>query len=251
MKPSVVIDCFPSSVSKYGEEFAVVTIDVIRATTSAITAVETGRRCFVAATLEEAHLLRQNLGNALLAGELHGDVPPGFDLNNSPAQLAEPDSEGRPIVLLSTSGTHLMCLAAAHDGAYVACLRNYKAVAEAIVGEHEKVVVIGAGSRNEFREEDQMCCAWVTEELLNCGYSTEDRSTEEIVKRWSAASPEACLVSNSVKYLQRTGQLQDLDFVLSHINDVNSAFVVAGREVLMAAPHSRLAHAAQFDEVAA
>ena len=77
------------------------------------------------------------------------------------------------------------------------------------------------------------------------------RNTEEIVKRWSAASPEACLVSNSVKYLQRTGQLQDLDFVLSHINDVNSAFVVAGREVLMAAPHSRLAHAAQFDEVAA
>jgi 2-phosphosulfolactate phosphatase len=252
MKPTVVIDCFPSSVSKFEKDYAIVTVDVVRATTSAITAVLAGRRCFAAADLEEAHLLRRSLGNALLAGELNGDVPPGFDLNNSPAQLAEPDCESRPIVLLSTSGTQLMCLASTHQAAYVACLRNYLATAEALIGQHAKVAVIGAGSRNEFREEDQMCCAWIAEELLNCGYSPENAVTEQIVKRWSGAPPEACLVSNSVKYLRRTNQLEDLDFVLTHINDVDSPFVISGREVAMAAPNSRLVpSAAQFDEVAA
>src|SRR5690242_2129472 len=231
MRPSVVIDCFPASASNYGEEYAIVAIDVIRATTSAITAVLAGRRCFPAATLEDALLLRRTLGDALLAGELNGDMPAGFDLNNSPAQLAELDEGEAPIVLLSTSGTQLMCLAAGHEGAYIASLRNHEAVAAAIIGRHEKVAVIGAGSRNEFREEDQMCCAWIADELIKAGYRAENDSTNEIVKRWRGASPEACLVSNSVKYLRRTGQLADLEFILGHINDVNSAFILSGGEV--------------------
>ena len=252
MKSSVVIDCFPSSVQKYDRSHAVVVIDVIRATTSAITAVLAGRRCFPASTLEEAHLLRQQLGNALLAGELNGDVPAGFDLNNSPAQLAEPDAELRPIVLLSTSGTQLMRLAADHEAAYVACLRNYTAVAEALAGQHEKIAIIGAGSRNEFREEDQMCCAWIGEQLMDAGYQPQDSRTEEIVRRWSGAAPEACLVSNSVKYLRRTGQLADLDFVLSHINDVDLPFAISEGEVVALAPAlSLVPEAQQFGQVAA
>ena len=43
MKPRVVIDCFPSSVAKYRTGYTVVAIDVIRATTTAITAVLSGR----------------------------------------------------------------------------------------------------------------------------------------------------------------------------------------------------------------
>ena len=251
MIPSVVIDCFPSSVSKYGAEYAVVAIDVIRATTSAITAVLAGRRCFPAATLEDAHALRQKLGNAVLAGELGGQVPPGFDLNNSPAELAELKADERAIVLLSTSGTQLMCLAAAHEAAYIASLRNYRAVAGAIAGRYEKVAIIGAGSRNEFREEDQMCCAWIAEELIQCGYVSENSSTSDMVRRWAGASVEACLISNSVQYLRRTGQLADLDFVLTHINDVESAFIMSNGEVVAADAVAYLRNTPQYEQVAA
>jgi 2-phosphosulfolactate phosphatase len=251
MKPSVVIDCFPSSVSKYGEEYAVVAIDVIRATTSAVTAVLAGRRCFPAATLEDALQLRRTLGGALLAGELNGDVPAGFDLNNSPAQLAELEESEAPIVLLSTSGTQLMCLASTHAGAYIASLRNHEAVAAAMIGRHEKIAVIGAGSRNEFREEDQMCCAWIADELIKAGYRAENDATDAIVKRWRGAPPEACLVSNSVKYLRRTGQLADLDFILSHINDVNSAFILSAGEVMRMETTALVDEAEQYGQVAA
>jgi 2-phosphosulfolactate phosphatase len=92
--------------------------------------------------------------------------------------------------------------------------------------------VIGAGSRKEFREEDQMCCAWIAEELINAGYQAESRQTDEIVERWSGAPPEACLEGNSARYLRRTGQLRDLEFVLQHINDVECAFVMSDDEVI-------------------
>ena len=49
---------------------------------------------------------------------------------------------------------------------YVACLRNYSALIAYLAAHHPMVAVIGAGSRGEFREEDQLCCAWIAEGLL-------------------------------------------------------------------------------------
>ena len=54
MDRSVVIDCFPESAEKYRDGYAVVVIDVIRATTTATTAVSLGRRVFPAQTTDEA-----------------------------------------------------------------------------------------------------------------------------------------------------------------------------------------------------
>ena len=51
MASHVVIDCFPESVARYRSGYAVVAIDVVRATTTAITAVAMGRRCFAVPTI--------------------------------------------------------------------------------------------------------------------------------------------------------------------------------------------------------
>lgn len=236
MKPRVVIDCFPSSVAKYKTGYAVVAIDVIRATTTAITAVVSGRRCYPVVTVADALKLKNKLGNCLLAGELGGDMPAGFDLNNSPVELAEPKAVFRPVILLSSSGTQLMCLSSECDSAYVACFRNYKAVANSLLAEPRDVAVIGAGSRNEFREEDQICCAWIAEELVKAGFEAQNRFTNEVIERWSGAPAEACLEGNSARFLRRSGQLRDLEFVLKHINDVDCSFVMSGGEVLAEAP---------------
>jgi 2-phosphosulfolactate phosphatase len=233
MTRSVVIDCFPSSVSRYSDGHAVVAVDVIRATTMAITGVALGRRCFVADTPEAARAIAARLAQPLLAGELGGDMPAGFDMNNSPAQLAERDDLHRPMVMLSSSGTQLMCNAArCAPVAYLACLRNFTAVAQHLAENHERVAVIGAGSRNEFREEDEMCCAWVAESLMQCGYTAGSASTVEVVRRWTGVPAEACTTSNSVSYLRRTNQLNDLDFILAHIDDLNASYTLRENEVV-------------------
>jgi 2-phosphosulfolactate phosphatase len=230
---TVVIDCLPSSVVRYSRGYAVVCVDVIRATTTACTAVSSGRRCFPVTSVEAAFKIKNRIANSLLVGELGGIVPQGFDLNNSPAKLAE-RSDRVPVVLLSSSGTQLMCLSRDCDAAYIGCLRNYQALAKCLGGEHERVAIIGAGTGEDFREEDQLCCAWITEILCDYGYSPENQRTADIVKSWSGLPPQACCDGKSAEYLRKSGQLHDLEFILSHVNDVDSAYMLEAEEIVAA-----------------
>jgi 2-phosphosulfolactate phosphatase len=233
MSETVVIDCFPSNVVRYAPDHAIVAVDVIRATTVAVTAVAEGRRCFAAADLADAFALRDRIGGALLAGEQKGDMPVGFDLNNSPADLVLRSDGARPLVMLSTSGTDLMLAAGRSPNvALVACFRNFSAVAKRLVIHPGPVAIIGAGSRKEFREEDQMCCAWVAELLVKAGFRPAGRQTSEIIERWRGVPAAACDASNSVGYLRRSGQLRDRDFIVSHVDDLDLVCSIEGNEIV-------------------
>jgi 2-phosphosulfolactate phosphatase len=231
-KRSVTIDCFPSSAARYRHEYAVVAVDVIRATTTAITGVGAGRRCFPVATLAAAFELRERFPKSLLVGEIAGHMPDGFDIHNSPAQLAKRDDTFRPIVLLSSSGTQLMCEAQKCQAGYVACLRNYRSLAQYLAAEHEKVAVIGAGTRDEFREEDQLCCAWLAEELIRHGFEAANDPTLKLIDAWSGAPLERCTDGKSCDYLRRSGQLEDMEFVLAHVNDLETIYALDNNEVV-------------------
>jgi 2-phosphosulfolactate phosphatase len=224
MSKTVVIDCFSESARWYTDASAVVAVDVIRATTTAITAVALGRECIVVSSLEAAREAAACLTTPLMVGELGGDIVPGFDLTNSPCELAARHDVHRPMILLSTSGTRLIAQAEAVDTVYVACLRNHSAQAAQLVAHHDSVVLIGAGTRGEFREEDQLCCAWIAEALLRAGYTAKDRRTEDIVERWRGAPVAAISSGASAAYLRRTGQLRDLEFVLAHVDDIGETY---------------------------
>ena len=107
---------------------------------------------------------------------------------------------------------------------YVACLRNYKAIAEHLIAHHPLVAVIGAGSRNEFREEDQLCCAWIAEILLAAGYEPEDTRTEAVIKQWNGVPVNVITSGASADYLRKSGQTRDLDFILTHVNDLDQVY---------------------------
>jgi 2-phosphosulfolactate phosphatase len=231
MERTVVIDCFPESVTHYRDGYAIVAVDVIRATTTAVTGVYLGRRCFPMPSLEATVDLAARLNDPLLVGELGGNMPYDFDLANSPAALALRSDVHRPMVLLSTSGTKLLCGAKGYDAVYAACLRNYAAQTRLLAARHRKVAVIGAGTRGEFREEDQMCCAWIAEGLIKAGYTCGEQ-TAKLVERWSSVPVDAFLSSKSVEYLRRSGQLSDLKFILEHVDDVNAVFVLENDELI-------------------
>jgi 2-phosphosulfolactate phosphatase len=91
--------------------------------------------------------------------------------------------------------------------------------------------VIGAGSKGEFREEDQICCAWIAAALMSRGYRPASTQTTEVAERWRNAVPAACLCSRSVDFLKRTGRMADLDFILGHIDDLRQVFEVRNGEV--------------------
>jgi 2-phosphosulfolactate phosphatase len=135
--------------------------------------------------------------------------------------------------MLSSSGTKLMLEASqsAH-GAYVGCFCNYGAIARHLIGRHPKVAVIGAGSHDEFREEDQMCCAWVAEALVKAGYRAANSGTVDMIERWSGTPPIACAAGNSVAYLRRSAQMRDFEFITARVNDVEVPAQIHGNEVV-------------------
>jgi 2-phosphosulfolactate phosphatase len=231
-RPSVVVDCFPDSVKRYREGYAIVAIDVIRATTTAVTAVSLGRRCFPVPSIEHALPIAARLDQPLLVGELGGNMPYGFDLTNSPAELSTRTDVSRPIILLSSSGTQMIHNAGECDAVYIACLRNAAAVVEHVADRHRRVAVIGAGTRGEFREEDQYCCAVVAAGLLERGFAPEDQQTRDVVERWRGKPVDSWLASKSVEYLRKSGQLRDLDFILAHVEDVPATFMLKHGEVV-------------------
>jgi 2-phosphosulfolactate phosphatase len=217
---SVLIDCYETGFRGPWDEWAVVTIDVLRASTTAVTAVAMGRRCFPADSLDTALALAARLKDPLMVGELGGNMPYGFHLTNSPALLEERSDLERPMVLLSTSGTALMAAARPASAVYACCLRNYGAQIRELIRHHPRVALVGAGSRREFREEDQLCCTWIADLLIEAGYQPL-AETAAIVARWRDKPVSSILRGNSARYLMATNQERDLRFVVDHVDDLD------------------------------
>ena len=217
---AVAIRCFADGSYEDASDRALVAVDVIRATTTAVTAISMGWACHLVPTMQAAFAAASRLPNALLTGEQSGETPVGFELTNSPAQLAARTDTSRPLVLLSSTGTRLMCAIGRTEAAYLACFRNYSATIDHLASNHGTVTLIGAGTRGDFREEDQMCCAWIADGLMQSGFAPEDDMTLRLAERWRGVPHDAFRMSKSVAYLTRTNQLHDLDFILKHFDDV-------------------------------
>lgn len=237
---SVVIDCFPESAERYRDDFAIVVVDVLRATTTATTAISLGWRVFPAQTTDEAFRIAEGLVDPLFVGELGGHIPFGFDLPNSPVQVSvlslfkmgRISNPQRPIVLVSSSGTNLLANARGAPAVYVACARNFSAVADYIHGRHTRVAILGAGTRGQFRREDQIICAWIAERLICRGYEALTESTTGLIERWSKADPAEMGRGRSGEFLRQSGQLLDLEFVLHQIDDLDVVPTLVDKELV-------------------
>ena len=115
---------------------------------------------------------------------------------------------------------------------YVACLRNYSAQITHLAAHHPAVAVVGAGSRGEFRAEDQLCCAWIAAGLLAAGYEPQNERTVAIVERWRTMPVDTIVAGMSAEYLRKTGQSRDLEYILTHIDDLNEVYRCERGEVV-------------------
>lgn len=229
----VAIDCLMESTKNYGKESAVVVVDVIRSTTVATTIIKSGRRCFYAPTVEAALLLAKQLDKPLLVGEMGGNMPYGFDLRNSPVDIEQQGDKSRPAIIVSSSGIPLLhSLTRDCNSVYVACLRNYGATINHLAGLYTNVLVLCAPTRGEFREEDKLCSSWIAAGLIKAGYTCEDKKTAQLINDWKDKPVNVCSEGNSAKYLRETGQENDLDFIINHVNDFKITLATKGDEIV-------------------
>jgi len=137
-----------------------VIIDVLRASTTIVTAIAAGASFVVpVAAVDEARRHRERLPpGTLLGGERGGRRITGFDLGNSPAEYAAVTVAGRGIVITTTNGTAALARCAAAGERLIGCLVNRKAVAaaaaELAAAGDGQVHLVCAGTDGEVTGED-------------------------------------------------------------------------------------------------
>jgi 2-phosphosulfolactate phosphatase len=138
----------------------VVVLDVLRATTTIVTALAHGARAVVpAASSEEAVRLTANLekNGFLLAGERRCVRIEGFALGNSPREMTPEVVRGKTIFLATTNGTPALVAAQGGDPVLVAGAVNFTAALErarALFAERGDLVIVCAGRERQFALED-------------------------------------------------------------------------------------------------
>jgi 2-phosphosulfolactate phosphatase len=128
-----------------------VVIDVLRATTTITQALAGGFDRVHCATSRELALSMRAPGR-ILAGEEGCVPPPGFDLGNSPVDVAA--ATGAELVLATSNGTPAIVAAAAvSELTLLACLANLAAVVAALAGADD-VLLVCSGTNGRLAIED-------------------------------------------------------------------------------------------------
>jgi 2-phosphosulfolactate phosphatase len=140
-----------------------VVVDVLRASSTIAQALDAGyRRVLCCAEIEEAVAVRDELGDAVLAGERRAEPIRGFDLGNSPRDFLEPRAES--LVLTTTNGTRAIVTAAAEcDLVLVGSMLNLEAVSAAADERGEDVEIVCAGVEGAFALDDAYCAGRIVE----------------------------------------------------------------------------------------
>jgi 2-phosphosulfolactate phosphatase len=148
--PSLIATCAPATIA--------VVIDVLRATTTIVTALENGATGIVPVReTDEAIAVMRRIGRerVLLGGERGAETIAGFDLGNSPAAYAADVVAGKTLAFTTTNGTRAL-VEAARSVPVVLCgaLINRDAVARALLAAGGAALLVCAGDGGALSFED-------------------------------------------------------------------------------------------------
>ncbi|MDE6482597.1 MAG: 2-phosphosulfolactate phosphatase [Rikenellaceae bacterium] len=149
-----------------------VVIDVFRATSVIITALNAGaERVIPAVTVEEAFRMHKSLAQrghaALLGGERHAVKVEGFDKGNSPLSYTIPEVRGATIVFTTTNGTRAIDNARAARRIYIGALINAEAVSRRLLADGRDAVLVCSGRENNYTLEDALCAGMIARTMLD------------------------------------------------------------------------------------
>ena len=144
----------------------VVVIDVLRWSTSVVTALANGATHIEAFAEPEQAAARAREIDALTAGERDSHIIPGFDLGNSPHEYSAERVKGRVICSTTTNGTNALLAAVGAKHVFVGAFVNLVPTAAAALATGEDITIVCAGQAGEEALEDTACAGAIIEWLL-------------------------------------------------------------------------------------
>ncbi len=175
-------------------EAVCVVFDVLRATSSMVTALEYGvAEIIPAASIEEAFVLRTQYPHALLGGERHGDKIGGFDLGNSPMEYR--NHVGATVIATTTNGTIALKACEGAATVLVGAVVNISALVRAIETLHPKrLLAICSGTGAGIALEDAWAAGALVEHFQE--HSLSDEARMALALRKAYAEPSQALRSS-------------------------------------------------------
>jgi len=146
-----------------------VVIDVLRASSTIITALTNGAKEVVpVGTVEFAVKVSGGIfgGQTLLGGERNTKKIEGFALGNSPSEYTEEIVSGKSIVFYSTNGSRAIVKAKYSANLFICSFNNLKALAKHLKKLNEDVIILCSGNNNFFNLEDSVCAGMLISELI-------------------------------------------------------------------------------------
>ena len=185
-----------------------VVIDVLRASTTITTALNSGaEKILPSLTVEEAIQMADERQGALLGGERQGEKLPGFDFGNSPAEYSRERVGGKTIIFTTTNGTKAMAQCAESTRILIGSLVNRSAVCR-MVAHQQHVDIVCAGTNGKFSMEDALAAGAIAGALP--GWQLNDAAYVSKTL-WESQDPEQVLAKSlGGRNLIRLGMQSDL-----------------------------------------
>ncbi len=145
----------------------VIVIDVLRATSTIVTALSHGASGVIPAeTVSQAKQIVQS--GDVLGGERYSKKIAGFDTGNSPFEYMGNDYNGKRIVLTTSNGTRAIQKAMKADYVLAGAMINASACANAAYKLRKDIALLCAGTQDTFAFEDGLCAGLILSELYRC-----------------------------------------------------------------------------------
>jgi 2-phosphosulfolactate phosphatase len=155
-------------------EKTIVIIDILRATSTIVAALESGARgIYPTMTVQEAFDKRDELCSSgscphdiLLGGERGGLKVSGFDLGNSPLEYTSDVIRGKTVVLSTTNGTKAIRRSLHANCVVIGSFLNGTVTAKHVLKEHRDTVFYLSGKQGYFSYEDAAGAGFIIHEIL-------------------------------------------------------------------------------------
>ena len=167
-------------------ETTCVVFDVLRATSSMVTALAHGvEAVYPVSTIPEALALQSRLPGSVLAGERHGERIDGFELGNSPFEYGSAVC-GKTLVTTTTNGTGALRACEGARVVLVGALLNLGALAQELRNRNPaRVLLVCAGTFEEFALEDAYAAGLLVEALGDAQLSDAAHSVKALPRLFS------------------------------------------------------------------
>ena len=196
----------------------VVIIDVLRATTVMITALDNGANSVqTVARIDQAFSMAKADPRILLAGERNALKIEGFHLGNSPLEMTAETVLNRELIMCTSNGTQAIAGSSKAETIRVAAFINMQAVTDEMVDLNEDFVIICSGTNGIFSLDDGLAAGM----LINRIHKKTTVQTNDIGWALALAIKDEKKLSENLKdcyhlnLLNKRGFEKDVNYCLS------------------------------------